>query len=43
MRGFEKILFDPSDVLMRFSETVPGRACAIKKILFAGFPFLTPK
>jgi hypothetical protein len=31
MRGFEKKIFDPSYVLMRFFEAAPGRACAIKK------------
>jgi hypothetical protein len=43
MRGFEKKNFDPSYVPMRFFEAAPGRACAIKKIFFAGFPFFTSK
>jgi hypothetical protein len=43
MRGFEKIFFDPSYVLMCFFEAAPGRAHAIKKIFFAGFPFFTSK
>jgi hypothetical protein len=43
MRGFEKIFVDPAYVPMRFFEAAPGRACAIKKILFAGFPFFTSK
>jgi hypothetical protein len=43
MRGFGKNFFDPSSVPMRFFEAAPGRARAIKKIFFAGFPFFTSK
>jgi hypothetical protein len=43
MRGFEKILFDPSYVPMHFFEAAPGRARAIKKKFWAGFPFFTSK
>jgi hypothetical protein len=43
MRGFEKILFDPAYVPMRFFEAAPGRARAIKKFFFAGFLFFTSK
>jgi hypothetical protein len=39
----EKFFFDPSYVPMRFFEAVPGRARAIKKFVFAGFPFFTSK
>jgi hypothetical protein len=34
MRGFEKKIFDPSFVPMRFYATVPGRARAIKNFFF---------
>jgi hypothetical protein len=43
VRGFEKTLFDPSNVPMRFFETAPGRARAMKKNFFAGFAFFTSK
>jgi hypothetical protein len=43
MRGLKKIYFDPSYVPMRFFEAAPGRAHAIKKNFFAGFPFFTSK
>jgi hypothetical protein len=43
MRGFEKKFFDPSYVPMLFFEAAPGRARAIKKIFFDGFPFFTSK
>jgi hypothetical protein len=43
MRRFEKNFFDPSYVPMRFFEAAQGRARAIKKHFFAGFPFFTPK
>jgi hypothetical protein len=39
----KKNCFDPSFVPMRFFEAAPGRARAIKKIFFAGFPFFTSK
>jgi hypothetical protein len=41
MRGFEKIIFYPSYVLMRFFEAASGRARAIKTNFFAGFAFFT--
>jgi hypothetical protein len=43
MRGFEKKIFDPSYVPMRFFEAMPGRAREIKKIFFASFLFFTSK
>jgi hypothetical protein len=43
MRGVEKNFFDPSYVLMPFFEAAPGRARAIKKKFFVGFPFFKPK
>jgi hypothetical protein len=43
MREFEKFFIDPSYVPMRFFEAAPGRACAIKKMFFAGFAFFTSK
>jgi hypothetical protein len=43
MRGFEKNIFDPSNVPMLFFETAPGCAHPIKKIFFAGFAFFTSK
>jgi hypothetical protein len=39
----KKNFFDPSCVPMRFFEAAPGRARAIKKKFFAGFPFFTSK
>jgi hypothetical protein len=41
MRGFENFFFYPSYVPMGFFEAAPGRARAIKKNFFAGFPFFT--
>jgi hypothetical protein len=43
MRGFEQNFFDPSYVPMHSFEAAPGRARAIKKKFFAGFPFFTSK
>jgi hypothetical protein len=43
MRGFEKNFFYHSYVPMRFFEAAPGRARAIKKNFFAGFPFFASK
>jgi hypothetical protein len=39
----KKIFFYPSYVPMRFFEAAPGRARAIKKIVFAGFACFTSK
>jgi hypothetical protein len=43
MRGFEKNLFYPSYVPMRFFEAAPGRARAIENFFVAGFAFFTSK
>jgi hypothetical protein len=40
---WKKFFFDPSYVPMHFFEAAPGRARAIKKNFFAGFPFFTSK
>jgi hypothetical protein len=40
MRGFEKNLFNPSNVPMRFFEAAPGRAPVIKQIFLPVLHFL---
>jgi hypothetical protein len=43
MRGFEKMLFDPSYVPIRFFEAAPGRTRAIEKNFLPVSHFFTSK